>query len=521
MPEVIDVLRLSRDGRFVPQGLEFTAIDFETSALHPGHVIEVAAVRTTADGTVLDELSTLVNPGPGISPGPVRVHGISRDELDSAPGIADAFAFLADFLRDGVLVAHNLAFEERFLRRELDRCGVRLTGLPGVCTLATARETLRLPNYRLATVTRSLGLEDFPAHTALGDARACARVATTFINAHGLALGARPRFVPVPRFTTSRAPTPRRDALPVTVRAWTAELPERIPTAAGSTDPAVAEAYLDMLGIALADQHISAEEAAALTRLAADAGLTREDLRRIHTGFVEGMRTIAEADGILTTAEVADLKAVASALRVPELVAGLRPTGRAERPTRVLVLGQGPDAHVFRAAVLTEGLQLARRLTPSVTHLVASSDVARTEPRLARAADLGILVLDLDTARTLLLPSMTPPQPALETAARQPKHLRPAPSPPPRPAPAAPVPRTAPLPLAHRHAFPLTPEMPVRSSIGLGRWAGWAITGLGLVLAVVAAVTAFGGVPFAAGLVFFLLGAGLAVGGWYLGERWD
>ncbi|WP_236796456.1 exonuclease domain-containing protein [Amycolatopsis sp. GM8] len=517
MPEVIDVLRLSRTGRFDPRGLEFTAIDFETSALAPGHIVELAAVRTTADGIVLGELSTVVNPGPGISPGPVHVHGITRGELDFAPTLPEAFAYLSDFLRDSVLVAHNLDFEARFLRRELDRYGIGLAGLPGLCTLTTAKDTLRLPNYRLATVARSLGLADFPAHTALGDARACAQVVTTLMSAHGLRLTDQPRFAMVPQFAKSRPLAPRRATLPARVPAWTAELPERIPAAAASS---LEEAYLDLLGNALADRHISADEAAALTQLAAAAGLAGEDLRRVHTGFVEGMRTIAESDGILTAEEVADLKTVAAALDVPGLVAGLRPTKHAGGPTRVLVLGGEADADVFRAAVLSNGLQLAQRLTASVTHLVACPDVADSEPRLGRAAELGIPVLDVDTARTHLLPApeqqsapAAPPTPEIHTP-RQPPAFTPATQQwaPPQPtmafAPAVP-PQTPPQPPAQAGA-----------RTHLARLGGLAITALGLILAFAAAVAGFGGSAFGTDLVLFLVGAGIALGGWYLGERW-
>ncbi|TVT00844.1 3'-5' exonuclease [Amycolatopsis bartoniae] len=485
------MLQLSRDGRSAVDGLEFTAIDFETTALHPGHIIELAAVRTTADGTVLGELSTLVNPGPGIPSGPVRVHGITRRELDSAPTLPEAFAFFADLFSGSVLVAHNLAFEARFLRRELERYGLRLGALPGVCTLTTARSTLQLPNYRLATVSSSLGLTDFSAHTALGDARACAQVVTTLVRAHGLRLNEQPVFAPLPRLPKTRALTPRQ--VPTMSPVWTAELPERIAVTTTSADPVLEEAYLELLGNALADRHISADEGAALTRLAAEAGLTREDLHRIHTGFVQGMQAVAEADGILTTEEVADLRTVAAALDVPDLVAELRPTEQAERPTRVLVLGRGADADELRAAVLMQGLQLAKNLTASVTHLVACPDVPASETRLRRAAELRVPVLDSRTARARL--GLAEPA---------------APVPPPR----VPVPATAQMP-----ATPAPPAVPAPRQ-GPAVWGGRVVTALGLVLVFVAAVAEFGGAPLSAGLMFFVLGTGIAIGGWYLGERW-
>lgn len=63
MPELIEMLRLTESGRVPAASLTFTAVDFETTALHPGRVIEIAAVRVRGDGAVLGELSTLVDPG--------------------------------------------------------------------------------------------------------------------------------------------------------------------------------------------------------------------------------------------------------------------------------------------------------------------------------------------------------------------------------------------------------------------------------------------------------------------------
>ena len=56
--------------------IEFAVIDVETTGLFPGRldrVVEVAVVRATGDGEILDEFETLVNPGRDL--GPSSLHG--------------------------------------------------------------------------------------------------------------------------------------------------------------------------------------------------------------------------------------------------------------------------------------------------------------------------------------------------------------------------------------------------------------------------------------------------------------
>ncbi|NBH05323.1 exonuclease domain-containing protein, partial [Amycolatopsis sp. SID8362] len=82
---MIESLPLLGAGGHPAQGTDFTALDVRTTGLRPGHVVELAAVRVRADGAVVGELSTLVDPGPGVPPGPVLLHGITRADLDGAP----------------------------------------------------------------------------------------------------------------------------------------------------------------------------------------------------------------------------------------------------------------------------------------------------------------------------------------------------------------------------------------------------------------------------------------------------
>jgi DNA polymerase-3 subunit epsilon len=477
MSELFDTLTLSREGRVSAASLEFTAIDFKTSALYPGHIIELAAVRMTADGTVLGELSTLVNPGSGVDPGPTHVHQITRGQLDSAPPFDEILGRFVELCRDSVVVAHNLPFEQRFLTAELARIARRMPAVPGVCALAAVKLALKLPNYRLATVAGAFGIADFPAHLALADARVCAQIVSALVTAHGFGLTAQPRFHKLPRLRSTGRPAPRPDTRPVGNTGWIAGLADRMPSQGVG---ALEDAYLEMLSEALADRHISEHESHALAMLAANAGMSRDEVRRVHKGFVAALRAVAETDGIVTVDEESDIRRVADALGVPEVVHDLHATNAPTRPAnaRVLVLGASADADELRADVLASGTQLAKKLTASVTHLVTDHTVPGNEPRLTRAHELDIPTLDIPAARSAFGFDPTPVhEPATALPAR------------------------------------------AESARDTRFWVSRVFMGLGLLLMFIAVAALFGGSGFGAGLVTAILGVGSLLGGWYRSEE--
>ncbi|MDQ0378028.1 3'-5' exonuclease [Amycolatopsis thermophila] len=480
---------MSASGSFPAAGTEFTAIAVETAGLRSGPVIEVAAVRVRADGTVLGEFSTLVNPGPGVDPGPAGVHGISRAQLDSAPSFGQIAGHLLDLCEGSVLAGHDLASEQGLLAAEFDRIGLRLPTLPGVSALAAARAALRLPNYRPATVAEALGLGGFPAHVAAAGARACARIVAALVSVHGLAFERRFDLPRLPRPAVTGRAVSRPE--PAHAGTWVSGLVDRIGTG-GSP-------YEDLLADVLADHYLSDAEAAELAALAARSGMATADVRRAHVDFVTAMRAIAESDGIVTAEEERDLRHVAAALGVPDVVADLRRTTSTARK-RVLVLGSSASADSLRAAVLAAGFPLAKNLTASVTHLAVAEDVPASEPRLARARELGASVVDVPAAWRVL--GLLPDVPA-------------APAAPPQPV--LPLPVVAAAPAVPRPTVTLPAAAPPPVS-GERRWIAWIMMGTGLVLMFLTVIALFGGAGLATGIPVGAVGAGLLVGGWVVGE---
>ena len=157
-------------------------VDLETTGFTPGpdRAIEVGIVRVDPSGEIVDEWTTLVNPGRDV--GPTWVHGVTDDMVASAPTFAAIADEVLDRLEGAVVVAHNASFDGGFLAHEFALAGVPAPALPAACTLQVARWSgLNLPNYRLATCCEAFGLTNTGAHSALGDARVTAELATRLL----------------------------------------------------------------------------------------------------------------------------------------------------------------------------------------------------------------------------------------------------------------------------------------------------------------------------------------------------
>jgi len=154
----------------------YVAIDLETTGLQPerNDIIEVAAV-TFADGDILDEWSSLVNPHSEIPEKITQLTGITQEMVEGAPDIFTVRAKIKRLLGENVLVGHNVGFDLAFLRAQNMALGNHR-----IDTLTLA--SILLPyagRYGLGALSRHL---DLPAalegqnHRALGDARRTAQL---------------------------------------------------------------------------------------------------------------------------------------------------------------------------------------------------------------------------------------------------------------------------------------------------------------------------------------------------------
>ena len=159
--------------------LSFAVVDVETTGSRPegGDRITEIAVVTVRDGRIADVYETLVNPERSIPPFITRLTNISWEMVcDKAP-FRDVCDEVLRVLEGHVFVAHNAAFDWRFVSSEIGRArGRELTGRR-LCTVRLARRLLpQLRSRSLDWVARHYNVEIEPGkrHRAAGDALATA-----------------------------------------------------------------------------------------------------------------------------------------------------------------------------------------------------------------------------------------------------------------------------------------------------------------------------------------------------------
>ncbi|MFA5517199.1 MAG: 3'-5' exonuclease [Desulfuromonadales bacterium] len=148
-------------------------LDFETTGLSPDsgdRVIEVGAVLIE-NNRITDRFQSLMNPGMRVDSFIESYTGITNGMLQNAPPVAEVMETFATFLADHPLVAHNAAFDRRFLDAELQRVRKRRVGDFACSMLISRRVYPEAPNHRLESLVQHKQIKSTGAfHRALADA---------------------------------------------------------------------------------------------------------------------------------------------------------------------------------------------------------------------------------------------------------------------------------------------------------------------------------------------------------------
>lgn len=167
--------------------LEFVVFDTETTGLRPSQgdeVVSLSAIRVRRGKIQAAEtFHTLINPGRPIPAESSRFHGIDDAQVREAPPLGEVLPRFYEYVGDAVLVAHNAAFDKKFLDLAADAGGLPHLDNPILDTLFLSYGIHKdFEGHNLDAIARRLGIEIEGRHTSLGDARATAEILLRLIS---------------------------------------------------------------------------------------------------------------------------------------------------------------------------------------------------------------------------------------------------------------------------------------------------------------------------------------------------
>jgi DNA polymerase III subunit alpha, Gram-positive type len=162
----------------------FIVLDLETTGLSPysNKITEIAAMKIQ-NGKLIDTFHTLVNPQVPIPSFITRLTGITNELVSSSPKISEVLPSLKEFIEETPIVAHNAAFDLKFLAHNFMIHANHQLLNRAVCTRKLATRLLNdLPSKKLSCLCEYYNIENSQAHRALSDTQATVEVFNHFCN---------------------------------------------------------------------------------------------------------------------------------------------------------------------------------------------------------------------------------------------------------------------------------------------------------------------------------------------------
>jgi DNA polymerase III epsilon subunit family exonuclease len=155
----------------------YAVFDCETTGTTPGmdEIVSLAVIRLDADGVETGTLARLIRPSRPIPPEATAVHGISDEDVASAPRFAEIAPELLEFTAGAAFVAHNARFDLAMLQHAFRAAGIDYRPAAIACTLDSFRLLEPLaPDHRLESICERRGISLVHAHDAPSDVSATA-----------------------------------------------------------------------------------------------------------------------------------------------------------------------------------------------------------------------------------------------------------------------------------------------------------------------------------------------------------
>ena len=365
------------------------ALDVETTGVfNSARIVEISLL--TLDPRTfdpVDEYDTMVNPSRDI--GAVEIHGVTPSMLEAAPSFEEIAPIVARRIDGAVLIGHNVHFDIRMLKLEINRLQSDCYFNPGdyICTYRATHE-------KLDDACDSYGVEMESWHRSLTDARATAKLAALALEPD---IQVSPAACIVPGDLSPR--TLRRGAIDPNVA-----IKRKISVVDSPWAGSPSGMYQYVLNYVLDDGVIDDRERLELSKLAIELNLSPENEKAIKRLYLAKMIAAVERDDFISEQEESMLKRAAFSM-------GL---GDEELPTMTQLpenVGLEYGMKVcFTGSAFIDGEKLNRtnletmavlaRLIPvnSVTKkcdLLVAADVASQSGKAKKARTYGIQIMSV------------------------------------------------------------------------------------------------------------------------------
>lgn len=166
--------------------MDFIAIHVETANANMASICQIGIAKY-ADGNLVEEWSSLINPEDYFDYINIDIHGITEEAVKDSPTFPDILNKLEHFLQNTVCVSHT-HFDRVSIGRAFEKYNLNSIETVWLDSARVARRTWEecaWSGYGLANVCEIIGYS-FKHHDALEDAKAAGQVLLSAINKSGL-----------------------------------------------------------------------------------------------------------------------------------------------------------------------------------------------------------------------------------------------------------------------------------------------------------------------------------------------